>query len=92
MAKNSSEKFVTETMLQEAVEAILKGMDNLFDRFKDEVSKRFGEVDKRFDKLESEITFIKRDISDIKADLSDTPSRGEFNQLKVRIDKYHPIS
>jgi len=70
-------------MLDEAVDAILKGVDALFRQFK-------GEVDKRFDKVESEINFVKTDVRDIKADLSNTPSRKEFNELKTKVDRYHP--
>ena len=74
---------VTKSMLDEAVDAILKGVDALFRQFK-------GEVDKRFDKVESEINFVKTDVRDIKADLSNTPSRKEFNELKTKVDRYHP--
>jgi len=75
---------VTKSMLNDAVDVILRGMDKLFNGLK-------TEMNKRFDSVESDITFIKRDIRDIKVELSDTPSRREFNGLKTRVDKYHPI-
>ncbi|KKQ48430.1 MAG: hypothetical protein US68_C0033G0007, partial [Candidatus Shapirobacteria bacterium GW2011_GWE1_38_10] len=47
---------------------------------------RFDGVDKRLDKIESDIYFVKQDVRDIKANLSDTPSRREFDKLKVKIN------
>ena len=84
MAKNSYKDLVTRSMLNDAVDAILKGVDKLFGGLK-------TEMNRRFDKVETDITFIKRDIRDIKAELSDTPSRREFNELKTKVDRYHPV-
>ena len=85
MAKDSNKDLVTKSMLDDAVDVILKGMDKLFGGLK-------TEMNKRFDRVETDITFIKRDTRDIKAELSDTPSRREFKDLKTRVDTYHPIS
>ena len=82
---DKDDKTVNKKMLDEAVQTILTGMDDLYSRF-DGVDKRFDGVDKRLDKIESDIYFVKQDVRDIKANLSDTPSRREFDKLKVKIN------
>jgi hypothetical protein len=58
MVKNIKDKIVTESVLKDAVDTILKGMDNLYDRFKEdfaskEDSKELGtkidSLDRKFD-------------------------------------------
>ncbi len=85
MSKDDRNKPVNKGMLDEAVKAILEGMDRLFGGLKTEMSAEF-------EKIKADITFIKRDINDIKADLSDTPSRREFNELKSKVDKHYPVA
>ena len=82
---DKDDKTVNKKMLDEAVQTILTGMNDLYSRF-DGVDKRFDGVDKRLDKIESDIYFVKQDVRDIKANLSDTPSRREFDKLKVKIN------
>ena len=65
-------------MLDEAVEAILNGMQRMFSK-----------QDKRFDKLEAGQMDLQRQISDLKYD---TPTQKEFDTLKSRVDKYHPLT
>ena len=82
----------------QASEAILKGVDRMFEeqnkrideRFK-RVDERFKQVDERFNRLEVEVSYIKDTLNGLKADLADTPSRREFEELKARVDKYHPL-
>jgi predicted nucleic acid-binding Zn-ribbon protein len=57
-----------------------------------EVDNRFQEIDKRFDKVDSELSGIKDEIDGLKAELSDVPNKKEFNELKARVDRYHPSS
>jgi hypothetical protein len=65
---------VTRGMLDDAVDAILKGMENMF-----------AERDQRFDNLEAKMdqsnSELKDEINGLKADLSDTPSHKEFGGL-----------
>ena len=82
---DKDDKTVNKKMLDEAVQTILTGMDDLYSRF-DGVDKRFDGVDKRLDKIESNIYFVKQDVRDIKADLSDTPTRNEFDKLKAKVN------
>lgn len=71
-----SKKFVTEEKLDQAVDAILTGMDGLF--------KEFGKkINDRFENIDNELTQIKRQISNLK---HDTPSRKEFDELKKKVD------
>ncbi|HAU65562.1 MAG: hypothetical protein UT88_C0001G0009 [Candidatus Woesebacteria bacterium GW2011_GWD2_40_19] len=89
---DKDDKTVNKKMLDEAVQTILTGMDDLYSRFDgvdkrfDGVDKRFDGVDKRLDKIESNIYFVKQDVRDIKADLSDTPTRNEFDKLKAKVN------
>ena len=82
---DKDDKTVNKKMLDEAVQTILTGMNDLYSRF-DGVDKRFDGVDKRLDKIESDIYFVKQDVRDIKANLSDTPTREEFDKLKVKVN------
>lgn len=83
---------VTKGMLDDAVDTLLAGMDNLHSRFKGELDKSFDKVNGQLDNLERETTFVKREIRDLKADLSDTPTRKEHNELKGKVDRFHPSS
>jgi len=74
--------------LNEAVDAILGGVDKMFQ----EQSKQIKSVDhslialeNKIDKVETDIVFIKRDIRGIKAELSDTPTLRQFNELKAKV-------
>ena len=69
---------VSRVVLDEAVEAILNGMERMFSK-----------QEKRFDKLESGQKDLQRQIGDLKYD---TPTQKEFDTLKSRVDKYHPLT
>ncbi len=71
-------KTVSKKMLDEAVEAILNGMEGMFSK-----------QDKRFDKLEAGQKDLQRQIGDLKYD---TPTQKEFDTLKSKVDKYHPLA
>ena len=79
--------------LDDAVSAILEGMDNMFKDPDNPMNKRLDGVEYRLSELETKVDnhykWLKDDISGLKADLSDTVSRKEFNQLKSRVNKYH---
>ncbi len=87
MAGKGSE-VVNKKMLDEAVQTILTGMDSLFEghnkRF-ESVDESFAKIDGRLDKIESDVYFMRQDIKDIKVTLSDTPTREEFDDLKVKV-------
>ncbi len=84
MAGQDPNEPVTRGMLDEAVSALLNGMDNLYQRFRNEIAPLTKDVSS----IQTDVTFIKRDIHDIKADLSDTPSRREFNKLKDKVEDH----
>lgn len=90
---------VTRGMLNEAVDAILKGMDKIAKELKSEIegvrSELKGtrnELKGEMQELKVEVRYLKDDMNGLKAEFSDTPSRREFNELKARVDKYHPLS
>ena len=71
-------------MLDQAVEAILAGIDGL-------VIDLRREMNSRFDKVDVEQAYLKDQVKGLKADLSDTPPRKQFEELKARVDRYHPV-
>lgn len=95
--KEYSNKPVTKGMLDDAVDTILKGMDNLFWRFQGEVNdlrtetkQGFRKVENRLKMVEVELGGVKDEIKGLKAEFSTTPSRGEINRLKQKVDRFHP--
>ncbi len=109
MAKKNDNRPATVKEVREIVidasEAILKGVDRMFEeqngridkrfkrvdeRFK-QVDERFKQVDERFNKLEVEISYIKDTANGLKADLADTPTKKEHEELKAKVEKYHPL-
>ena len=95
--KNDPNKPLTMKDLDEFVQAILAGTEELFNELSREMIAGFQRVDKRFrgidhslKKLEVGQSHLKDQIDGLKADLSDTPSRREFQQLKSKVDRHHP--
>ena len=78
MNKVDPEEPVSRGVLDEAVEAILKGIEVMFSK-----------QGKHFDKLEAGQKDLQRQISDLKLD---TPTQKEFDTLKSKVDKYHPLA
>ncbi|MCZ6529042.1 MAG: hypothetical protein O6949_01750 [Chloroflexi bacterium] len=95
MAKLDPNEPVTRSMLDEAIDAILEGVGSMFKDLRgrlEGMDKRFDKVDRRLDTLEVGQSYLKDQIDGLKADLSDTPSRRQFEKLKARVDKYHPLT
>ena len=95
MAKPDPNEPVTRSMLDEAIDAILEGVGSVFKDLQgrmDGMDRRFDNVDRRLDTLEVGQSYLKDQIKGLKADLSATPSRRQFEKLKARVDKYHPLS
>ena len=99
MAKVDPNEPVNRGMLDEAVDTLLKGMDNLYERFKGELNTRLeslkGEMNTRFDNVENrlrnvevELSHVKDEVNGLKADLSTTPSRKEFEELKDKVEEH----
>ncbi|MDP1710256.1 MAG: hypothetical protein Q8L28_01440 [bacterium] len=82
MTKVNPNQPATKGMLDEAVDAILEGMNNLYTKH----DQRFDKVDKRLDKIEGDVYFIKRNVKDIKIELVDIPTKKEFGDLKRKVD------
>ncbi len=79
--KNDPNKPVTMKDLDEFVQAILAGTEELFNELSREMNSRFEKVYKRFDKVDRRLdtlevgqAYLKDKINGLKADLSATPS------------------
>ena len=92
MSKNKSSQPATREVLDEAVDILLEGMDKLYEKFKGDMNTGFGNIENRLRSVEVELSHVKDEINGLKADLSNTPTRREFEELKVRVDKHHPLS
>jgi hypothetical protein len=84
VAKKDPKAFVTNETLDEAVDTILKGMDNMFKGERKFNVQTFASKED----LKREVSWLKDDIKGLTADLSNVPSRNDFNQLKGKVDKY----
>lgn len=90
MAKPNPNEIVNRVTLNEAVDAILEGMNNMVEDLKSEMNTRFDNLEAKVNQTKNE---LKDDVDGLKADLSTTPSRREFEELKARVDKRHyPLS
>ncbi len=74
---------ITKTTM-EATDAILDGVQTMFDEHKQEINKRFEQID---EKLTTEIHTVKDDINGLKGELAITPARNEFDNLRGRVRK-----
>lgn len=96
MTKVASKEPVNRGMLDEAVQAILEGMDRMVGGLRSEMNSQFEKVDENIRNIEAKVDQTKKELKDevggLKAELSDTPSRRDFEELKARVDKHHPIS
>ncbi len=89
MKKTDPKEPVSRGVLDEAVEAVLKGVEKMFGNLCGEMNARYTKVDGRFDKLESGREDLQRQISDLKLD---TPTQKEFGTIKRRVEKYYPLA
>ncbi len=88
MVKNNSQAFVTNETLDDAVDTLLKGMDNMLEEQKKifATKKDIENVATKED-LKREASWLRDDINGLKAELSNTPSRKEFNELKLKVNQ-----
>ena len=84
MSKKDPKASVTNETLDEAVDTILTGMDNIVADLKNEMKTGFKQVNTRLDKVEADVSYIKDDIKGLTADLSDVPTRKEFNEVMAK--------
>ncbi len=91
MAKVNPKEPINRGVLNDAVDTILKGVDNLLANRNKQYNKRFDKVDSGLKKLEVGQKGLKNEMDGLKAEFSNTPSRKEFGELKARVDKYRPL-
>jgi len=91
MIKKDPKAFITNGILDDAVDTILKGMDGMFKeerKFNTQTFATKEDLKDTKEELKTEISWVKDDIKGLTADLSVVPSKREFNELKVKVDKY----
>jgi len=49
-------------------------------------------VDSRLNKVETELRYVKDEVKGVKVELSNTPSLKQFNQLKTKVERHHPVN
>ena len=81
--------FVTNEALGDAVDTLLMGMGNMLEEQKKifatkEDLKKFATLDD----LKREVGWLKDDIKGLTSDLADVPTRKEFNEVKVKVEKF----
>lgn len=85
-----SQELATKKTVDEAVDAIVKGMEKLFTGLKEEFTIQLTtlgtEMNGRFDKMEAGMHWIKDDVKGIKEELSTFPSRKQFEELRQKVD------
>ncbi|OGM20922.1 hypothetical protein A2714_00330 [Candidatus Woesebacteria bacterium RIFCSPHIGHO2_01_FULL_38_9] len=93
---NKKDPFVTKSMLDQAVDAILEGISRLVEDTKKELRGEIRDVKVELGDFKSEVRtelrYVKDEIRGLTVELSDAPSKKEFNELKRRVDKYNPAS
>jgi prefoldin subunit 5 len=82
MAKRDLKAYVTNETLDQAVESITEGMDNLLKEIKKTLRREL-------EPMKTDIKDVRRQLTDLKVD---TPTRREFEDLKSRVDTYHPLT
>ena len=88
MKKADPKEPVNRGVLDEAVEAILEGIELMFSK----QEKRFEKIEGNLSKIKVELSGVKDTVNGLKADLSETHKRREFENLKAKVNKYHPLT
>ena len=73
MAPKNDPELVTKSRLQEAVDTILEGVNNLVNDVENSLR---NEMRKGFERVDSEISDLRHDVNNLKYD---TPTMKEFN-------------
>lgn len=89
---SASSKPVTKKDVEEVVidasHAILTGVSLLLKKFARKDDQKLATKKD----LKREISFVRDDVKGLKGELSNTPSRKQFEELKRRVDRYHPTT
>ena len=89
---SKKEDVVTNKKLEEAVDAILGGVEEMVSSSKNDLKKELKvEIEKNRNEIaknRKEIRENRRQISGLK---HDTPTRKEFDELSEKVARYHPV-
>ena len=99
MAKDDNQPATKKDVFEivsQASDLIIKGMEEMFERQDKRYDKKFEGVDSRLDTIEQGVVNLKSGQYELKKSIQDlqvdTPSRGEFNRLKAKVDRHHPTN
>ena len=82
-------------MVSEAIDAILNGMQKMFDTQDKKIDNNTNLIEQnsqKIDRLQTEFKYIRDDIKGLEGEFATTVTRPEFDSLKARVDKYHPLN
>lgn len=79
---------IANEVVGDAADKILQGMDQLFA----EQNERLARMDERLAKVEVGLSHVRDEVKGLKADLSLMVSRKEFNELKEKVERFHPTN
>ena len=91
MTTADSNGLITRKMLDQAVDTILESVTRLLVGLAAEMNKHFDKIEHRLQKVEKELSSVKDEVKASNARRSNAPSRQEFNELKARVDRSHPL-
>lgn len=81
MAKRNPKASATNETLDQTVQAVISGLDDIAKALRNEMRAGFNE-------LKAGQSNMKRQLNDLK---DDTPTRKEFDGLKAKVDRYQPL-
>ena len=85
----NDEKEIVNKIVIDTSHTILAGVQTMFDDHNQENNKNFERLETKVDNVEKH---LKGDIDGLKAEFSLQVSKKEFNQLKDKVEKFHPTN
>lgn len=103
MANSKKDPYVTKSYLDKALDRAVREITEIVASHIQHVDQRLGRVKKDVSVLKKDVGVLKKDVGTLKTDMgdvkrqltdlkTDTPTQKEFDTLKARVNRYHPLS
>ena len=89
MVKRDPKAPVTNQVLDDAINHVVETLGGMIEVLGKKVDTLSGKMEKGFAQASAERQDLKRQISDLKAD---TVTQKEFEELKAKVDRFHPTN